>query len=189
MLKGEDMQMPSSQTLWITVAFIGLIVLRFLFRELRDRRVRTASIFLVPVIIGGVAVWFGYLTATLAPSSLASLPIAVAASLVVGAGIGLAVAHFTTVRVGPPGFIYMRGSWITVAIWVGALLLRMLGRYAVTGSATGMTSFSSGGAGGISPDYWMLNTALFVLLFAATLVVRLRVLAVARALPAPTTSA
>jgi hypothetical protein len=174
------MQMPSSQTLWITIGFIGLIVLRFLIRELRERRVRTNTIFVIPAILGGLAVWFGYLTVTLAPSVVSVLPIAIAASLVVGAGLGLAVAHFTTVRVGPPGIIFMRGSWITVMIWIVALLLRMLGRYAVTGSATGMMSTSSGRAGGVSPDSWLLNTALIVLLAAAMVVVRIRVLAVGR---------
>jgi hypothetical protein len=182
------MPTSSSQTAWITIAFVALIVLRFLFRELRERRVRTRTIFLIPVIIGGLAIWFAYLTATLAPSALPSLPIAVAAALVVGGGLGLAIAHFTTVRTGPPGFIYLRGSWITVAIWVGALLLRMVGRYVVTGSATGMAGrvTAAGSAGGLSPDYWLLNTALFVLLAGAALVVRLRVLAVARTLPPET---
>jgi hypothetical protein len=173
------MQMPSSQTIWITAGLIGLIVLRFLFRELRERRVRTQLIFLIPVILGGFAAVFGYMTLSLAPSEATSLAISIAASIVVGIVLGLAIAKFTTVRVGPPGIIYMRGSWITVGIWIFALLLRMAGRFVVTGSATGMSSASSANGLG-TPESLMLNTALLVLLAAAIATVRVRVLIAAR---------
>jgi hypothetical protein len=174
------MPVSSSQTLWITLGFIGLIVLRFLFRELRERRVRTQIIFLIPGILGAFAIWLAYLTVSIAPTFATSLAISIGCAIVVGIGLGLAIAHFTSVRVGPPGIIYMRGSWITVAIWIVALLLRMVGRFAVTGSATGMTAAVSGAGSAGSPESLMLNTALLVLLCAATATVRVRVLLAAQ---------
>jgi len=163
-----------SSSVGITVAVIVLVIARFLFRELRVRRIRTSNIFLVPGIMAAVGALLIYSVISVAPDQVSNLIIGGFAGIVVGAGIGFAVGHFTTVQVAQPGLLIVRGSWITVAIWIAALALRMIARYFVAGGNIVYADPSSAGAS------MMLNAVLVILLVAALFTVRLRILATAR---------
>jgi hypothetical protein len=164
-----------SSSVWLTVAIIALVVARFLFRELRVRRIKTSSIFIVPLIMSVLGAFLIYKVVALAPDQVQNLIVGGLAGVVVGAAIGLAVGHFTTVQVQQPGLLLVRGSWITVAIWLGALALRMVARYFVSGGANIIyTDPSSEGPS------MMLNTVLVILLVAALTMVRIRILMTAR---------
>ena len=79
--------------------------------------------------------------------------------------MGLGVARFTSVRAAPSrGAVLVRGSAATVAIWLGALLLRAVPRLIL-----GSTPHAPG-------TTLMLNSVLLVMLAAAIFVVRLDVL-------------
>jgi hypothetical protein len=160
---------PLGQTFWVTLAILIVVVLRFLARELRERRVRMSMLFVIPGFLGLIALWLCYLTLTRAPQFSGELALEALAALVVGTGIGLAVAHFTRVRSGGPNLVLIRGSWITVAIWIGALLLRLAGRAAFATSNL--------------DTQLLLNSGLVLMLAFATTVVRLRVLQERRRLP------
>jgi hypothetical protein len=155
---------------WLYLVIVAFVVVRFLWRELRVRRMALARIWYAPAFVGVVAVWLAYLTWSTAPYLTGTLIIAVIAGLVVGAGLGWAVAHFTTVQNGGNGVAIVRGSWITVAIWLGAFALRLVGRLAVGTSAMG--------------QQLMLDTALIVLVGAAIGIVRYRIFLIARTSPA-----
>jgi hypothetical protein len=170
------------QTLWITLAVLALVLARFLFRELRLRRIKTSSIYSIPVVIGIIAAFLVYSVVAAAPDQITALVSGGIIAIGVGIGIGLAVAHFTTVRVAEPGVLLVRGSWITVGIWVGALALRWIARWFVAGGSTVIYTSASSTAG---PSL-MLNAVLVIMVAAALTTVRFRMLAVSRALPPDT---
>jgi hypothetical protein len=173
------MMQSGQQTIWISVGVIVLVLARFLFRELRARRMKTGSLFAVPVIVAIIGAFVIYSVVAVAPDQIPNIVIGGMVAIVVGIGIGLAVAHFTTVRVSEPGTLLVRGSWVTVAIWVAALTLRLAARWFVSGGQTIVYTSASSTAG---PSL-MLNAVLIVMLTAALTTVRVRILAVARALP------
>ncbi len=170
------------QTLWITLGVIALVLARFLFRELRVRRIKTSAIFSVPIVVGVIGAFLVYSVVAAAPDQIPSLAIGGVAAIVVGIGIGLAVAHFTTVRSGGPGVLFVRGSWITVGIWVAALALRLVARWFVSGGTTVIYTSANSTAG---PSL-MLNAVLVIMVTAALATVRFRILAVSRAIPPDT---
>lgn len=166
------MQDHANHTPWLTLAIVAAVVVRFLVRDLRDRRMRAGpGLFVVPAFVGALALLSVGSAAVLAPSHLPELAIGSLVSAVVGAGIGLAVAHFTTVRaaVGDAArdTVVVRGSYATVAIWVAALALRFGARYAVGVGARGEATAA--------------NASLVVMIATIVFVVRYRVLVEGRA--------
>lgn len=145
----------------VIVAAVG----RFLFRELRERKLRLRSLFVLPAIVGLIGVILAVVTA-MRMLMLPVLALGILAALIVGTAIGMAVAHFTTLRVGPPGFVFVRGSAATVGIWLAALALRAAARLAVGSHDVGTLMIA--------------NTALVIMLATALGVVRYRVLTDAR---------
>ena len=162
--------MPTSNTPWITLALVALVVVRFLARELRERRIVLARIYVIPAIVGALGLWLVWLTLARAPNQDLNLALGSLAGIAVGCGLGLAVARYTRVRADAPGVVLVRGSWATVAIWVGALLLRLAGRLLVGTANLGLTL--------------MLNASLVVLVASALLMVRVQIVRAARALSA-----
>jgi hypothetical protein len=170
----------SPNPLLIALAIIALVVLRFLWRELRVRRLKPSTIFILPIFFALIVALTIFSVVTGAPDQLFALIVGSGAAIVVGAGVGIAVAHFTTVQAGPAGTLLVRGSWITVAIWLAALALRLAARWIVSGGKTVfVTSMTS-----VDHPSLMLNAVLVVMLATAMMVVRLRILAVGRRAPA-----
>lgn len=115
------------------VAIIVLVVGRFLFRELRERKLVLARMFLVPGVLGALALFLVATTAVQFPATTMLLAGETLVTLGIGLALGVAVAHFTKVRLGEQaGIVYVLGSGWTVAIWVGALLLRFAARFAIS---------------------------------------------------------
>jgi hypothetical protein len=167
------------QTIWITLAVIALVLARFLFRELRVRRMKTSSLFAVPVLAGIVGAFTIYSVVIAAPNQMTSLVAGSIVAVAVGIGIGLSVAHFTTVQTAAPGVLLVRGSWITVGIWVAALALRLIARWLVSGGQSVVNVNTSS----VDGPSLMLNAVLLVMLTTALTTVRLRILTVSRGEP------
>jgi hypothetical protein len=156
----------------VPLLVLALIVGRFLARELRDRRIPFSRFFTLPIVFAVIAAALVALAVSTAPYVSVDVAAGTVAALAVGAGIGLAVDRFTSVRLDPAGTVaIVRGSWITAAIWIGALALRLLGRYVAYGA--GLRSAGTTLA---------LNAVLVVMLAAALLVLRRRLFLRARAL-------
>jgi hypothetical protein len=161
-----------NQQVAITVIIVLFVLGRFLVRELRERRFAIARIYVLPGVLGAIGVVLIGLSVVNAPQATGVLAIACVAAVIVGAGIGYAVARFTTVRVtNEPGVLYARGSFATVAIWIVALLLRLVPRLALIGG--GPRVYASG-------ESIALNAALLVLLASALFFVRFRLVAAAK---------
>jgi|SRR5271165_1843394 len=162
----------AGQGVWLTLVLVAVVVVRFLLRELRVRRMLLNRIYVLPAVFGLLVAFLFVTTLSQDPSQLTNLIVGSLAAVVIGAGVGLAVAHFTTVERGnASGVVLVRGSATTVAIWIGALLLRLVPRFVL-----GTVPHSPG-------TTLMLNTVLLVLLWVAIAVVRLQIVRRARALP------
>ena len=143
-------------------AVLLFVVGRFLTRELRERKMLLSRLYVLPGIAGCLALFLVVTTAFLFPATTVLLAGETCISLGVGLAVGLAVAHFTTVRLGEqPGSVYVLGSWITVAIWIGALALRWAARLAIPMADVTATQSA--------------NAALLVMVTAALAMVRYRV--------------
>jgi len=153
------------QGIWLTVVLILLVVGRFLARELRVRRMALSRLFVLPVIFACIVIFLVAVTMQQDHGQIFALAIGSLAGIVAGTGIGLAVAHFTSVTPGPvPGVVLVKGSATTVAIWIFALLLRLVPRLIL-------------GASPHTPGtFLMLNAVLLVMLAIAIFTVRLQIL-------------
>jgi hypothetical protein len=145
----------------------ALVVLRFAFRELRERRMRLGRLFIAPAIFGVLALVLVAVAIAAAPQAWLHLALAVAVALLLGFVIGSAVGHFTTLRLHErPEYVVVRGSAITVAIWLGAVALRVCVRFAVPSHDIA--------------DALIANAALIVMLALALFFVRYRIFILAR---------
>jgi hypothetical protein len=164
---------------FFTAALLLLIVARFLARELRDRRLPFNRFFATPIVLAFPCAFLIFVAASAAPDLDLELLIGCVAALAVGAGLGLTVDRFTGLRISDDRKAAIaRGSWITVGIWLGALGLRWIGRLAaqnLSGANMGMNL--------------VLNASLLVLIASAAAMLRVRLLARAKAIvagaPAP----
>jgi fucose permease len=118
-----------STQLWITLAILALVVGRFLLRELRPRRIPNKQMYAIPLLVLAIAVYLEY-TAVQVTALYGIIVPGTIAAVIVGAVLGLVVAQLTLVTT-EPGVTIVRGSYVTVAIWLGALALRFIGRLAV----------------------------------------------------------
>lgn len=124
------------QTQLIALAVVLIVVVRFLVRELRARTVRVSTMWLRPAFLGALTVFFAASAVRQSPESEAELALSLTVGVAFGAVVGFLVAASTTVeRAGAPGVLRLRGSWVTVAIWVAALLVRLGVRLLKTGGS------------------------------------------------------
>jgi hypothetical protein len=156
-------------SIWITLALVGVVVVRFLLRELRVRRMQLSRIFVLPGVFALLVLFLIVTTLQQSPDQLVPLAVGSLVAIPVGAGIGFAVAHFTSVQPAPaPGVVLVRGSQITVLIWIGALLLRLVPRL-ILGTEVHTTG-----------TVLMLNSVLLVMLVVAIFTVRVQIVRRAR---------
>lgn len=156
----------SSPTLLYAIVGVA-IVLRFAFRELRDRRMRLGRLFVVPVVFGVLALFLVGTAIALEPQAGLHLLLAIVVALAFGFAIGSAVGHFTTLRLDErPNYVVVRGSVATVAIWLGAVALRLAVRLAVPPRDVA--------------DTLIANAALIVMLALALFFVRYRIFILAK---------
>ena len=151
---------PGTNTTWITLLIVLVVVVRFLFRELRQRTVRVRTLWIRPGIL---AVLTALLIAGgfVVPHVNAGLMLLAAlVGAVVGAITGVLVVRSTSFApANERGAVLAKGSVVTVVIWVVALLLRYVARFAFVG------------AGADQAAQYELNAGLIALVTAAFVVV------------------
>jgi len=147
-------------TTWITLALVVIVVGRFLFRELRARTIRVRTLWIRPgilavltllLIAGGVAIPY---------VSMGVVALSVLVGAAFGIGVGVLVARMTTFApAGERGAVIAQGSIKTVVVWVIAIALRLIARYAFVG------------AGATQAEQYELNAGLLALVTVAFIVV------------------
>jgi hypothetical protein len=153
---------PGTTSTWIYVGIAALVVVRFLFRELRQRTVRARTLWIRPVILAVLTLLMIAGAFAVRGANLGVLALALVVGAAVGVLTGKLVAGSTTFApAGERGAVLARGSAITVGIWLAALALRFAVRFVFAGS-------------GASPaDQFELNAGLLGLITAAFVVVAL----------------
>lgn len=106
------------------IAYV-LIAAFVLFRYSRPMKMSLTRLFVAPfvfVAITAFAIWGGQQTH---PASALSVTAAVVIGIAFGVPLGLVMsAHRVVRRTEKPHVMYVDPSWLTAAIWVGALVLR-----------------------------------------------------------------
>ncbi len=153
---------PYSTT--VTLVFVAIVIVRFLMRELRERTVRASRVWIRPAVLVVLLV-ISVAGAFAVPRISANLSVPVMAlSVLIGAALGV-VAGLLVVRsttfspAGMAGAVRAKGNMTTVVVWVVALALRFIARYAVAG------------AGANVAQQYELNVGLIALVTAAFAVV------------------
>jgi len=147
---------------YVTLAVVALIVVRFLFRELRDRIVRVRTLWIRPGILVVASVLLFAFAFRLPDVNLLITALAVVGGAVVGVITGALVLRSTVFTpAGMRGAVRAKGNATTVAIWLIALALRFVARYAFADLGASRTV------------QYELNVGLVVLITAAFIVVAL----------------
>ena len=125
----------TTSLIYVGVAF--LVIARFLFRELRERRVRLRSIWIRPGIVALFTLALIAGAFATRGTNVGVLAVAVVAGVVLGIVTGLLVVRSTTFRAASErGAVLVQGSIITVIVWVTAFALRYVARYVFAGAGT-----------------------------------------------------
>jgi hypothetical protein len=142
---------------------VGLVVIvRFLFRELRERTVKVRTLWIRPGFVVLIAVGFAAAALTRPGVNLGLLALVVVLGAALGVLTGVLVVGSTSFAPADvPGAVRVHGSITTVIVWVAALGLRLAARFAL-------------GAAGADPTTQLeLNVGLLTLLAAAFVFVAL----------------
>jgi hypothetical protein len=119
---------PSLIALGVTVLF----VFRFARRELRRRTVRARTLWIRPAILLAITLYLVVLSAQLDPFGDGELFGALAVGSLLGVVVGVLIVRNTRFSPAPvPHAVSVIGNPVTFAIWVGALAIRLLARYAL----------------------------------------------------------
>jgi hypothetical protein len=137
---------PGLQTELITLGILVVVIARFLLRELRARTVRVSTLWMRPAFLGAMTVLV--IWATLQSPQASGVPIL--PWLIGGTAIGMVVGYFVALSTrvestGQAGVVRLRGSWVTVGIWVAAVALRFLVRLAFGGTIFSTSPAVNGG--------------------------------------------
>jgi hypothetical protein len=115
-----------------SVLIVALVVFRFAQRELKERVVKTRTLWIRPAVLLAITVWLIVLSVSLDPSGTTELIVALIAGVVLGAVTGLLIVANTSFRAADvPNAVRVQGSRITFAIWIGAFAIRFLARFVV----------------------------------------------------------
>jgi hypothetical protein len=118
----------------LPLLLVLLIVVRFAFRELRERTVRIATIWIRPALLLALSAYLVVLTLRVDPGEGAIMASAVLIGALLGLVTGVAVIRNTTfAAAGVPNAVRVRGNRITLAIWLAAFLVRLLARFIYPG--------------------------------------------------------
>ena len=120
----------------LPLALAVLVVIRFAVRELRERVVKSPAIWIRPAILVALSAYLIAVTLSVDSHDDAVTFGALAVGVLLGAIVGIAILKNTAfVPAGKPNAVRARGSRVTLAIWIGALAMRLLARYLAPGGA------------------------------------------------------
>jgi cobalamin synthase len=123
-------------TTLLPLAVTVVVVFRFAFRELRERTVTSPGVWIRLAIIVVLTVYLVTLTAGIDARDDGVMLICLAVGSVLGAVTGVAIVRNTTFAPAEKkNAVRVRGSRVTLAIWIAALAVRLLARFLFPGGA------------------------------------------------------
>lgn len=118
----------------LPLLLVVLVVVRFAFRELRERIVRIPTIWIRPALLLALSAYLVVLTLRLDPHDGTITASAVLIGALLGLVTGIAIVRNTNfAAAGVPNAVRVRGNRTTLAIWIAALLVRVLARFVYPG--------------------------------------------------------
>lgn len=116
----------------IALGVTVLVVFRFARRELVERVVGARTLWIRPALLIVLTVYMVVLTVALDPHGFAEMVGALAIGILLGGITGALIVRNTTFRAASrPGTVRAQGSRITFGVWIGALAIRLVARYAL----------------------------------------------------------
>jgi hypothetical protein len=107
-----------------------LIVFRFARRELRERTVRSRTLWIRPAIMLALTAYLIWLSSSIDPLGDGEMLAVLVGGAIVGVAVGIGIVRNTQFAPAAiPHAIIVRGNPITFGIWIAALALRLLARY------------------------------------------------------------
>ncbi|MGD1065917.1 MAG: hypothetical protein ABR975_03805 [Vulcanimicrobiaceae bacterium] len=135
------MSQDSALTSTLLTLFVVLfVVVRFAFRELKDRIVRAKGLWRRPLLFVLLGVVLGYQAMQIGGVDSGAFAVETIVSVLVGIVVGLLVVRFTTFAPAPASeypAVRAQGSWKTLVVWIIALALRFGPRFFMHSEGSG----------------------------------------------------
>jgi putative component of membrane protein insertase Oxa1/YidC/SpoIIIJ protein YidD len=142
----------------ITLAVAAFVVVRFALRELKPRIVRVKYLWIRPALLAVMTVLILAACAFLPTMSYLVLGVSCVFGIAIGAVVGIAVVRLSRFEpTGNGGEVRVVWSWKTAAVWIVAVLFRVVARFAIPTSDQAAQS--------------ALNAGLIMLIFVAFAIV------------------
>jgi hypothetical protein len=126
----------------IALGVTVLVVFRFARRELVERVVGAHTLWIRPALLIVLTVYMVVLTVALDPHGIAEMVAALAIGIVLGGITGALIVRNTSFRAAErAGAVRVQGNRITFAVWIGALAIRLVARYALPGGGDPRAQF------------------------------------------------
>ena len=114
-----------NQGLIMSIAFYVIIAGLMVYRNLRPQKMTLTRMWVAPILFTAMtafAIWGSQQTN---PAPAWAIAVAVVAGLILGAPLGYLRGKHTNVRItDKPGVMYLDASWVVLALWLGAFVLR-----------------------------------------------------------------
>lgn len=116
-----------NNTVVTQVAIYVVVAALMIFRYSRPQKMSLTRMWIAPIIFTGLtalAIWGGQQTN---PAPSWAVAVAVVGGLILGAPLGILRGKHTNVRAtDTPGVMYLDASWVVLALWLGAFILRRI---------------------------------------------------------------
>jgi hypothetical protein len=120
----------------IALAVVVLVVFRFARRELVERVVRARTLWIRPALLAVLTVYLVALSSSLDPRGDGEMLLSLAGGIVLGVITGALIVRNTRFRAADvPWSVRVQGNRVTFGIWLGALAVRLVARYAFPSGA------------------------------------------------------
>jgi hypothetical protein len=122
----------------VTLAIVALVVVRFLFRELRQRKITVGRLWIRPIILGVFTLALVAGAFAVPGVNLGVMLLSIVVGSALGIVTGMLVARSTTFApANQRGAVLAKGNATTVIVWVAAIVLRLVARFAFAGAGAG----------------------------------------------------
>lgn len=121
---------PATTQSLFGLAIAVLVVLRFARRELRERTIKLATLWIRPAILIVLTLYIVAVSLEVDPAGDGEMTAALIGGAILGAITGIAiVANTRFAPAATANAVLVRGSRATFGIWIGALAVRLIARY------------------------------------------------------------
>lgn len=127
-LERRPSTVPHSNSRVLTeVAVYVVIAALMIFRYSRPQKMTLTRMWVAPVLFTAMTAFAIWGTQMIAPAPAWQIAAAVLAGLVLGAPLGILRGKHTKVRATErPGVMYLDASWVVLALWLGAFVVRRI---------------------------------------------------------------